>query len=76
METIRLIRDREKGVEGGKEMGEEGDYIYTYRYTVATRMTPALRWAVIYEAPSLFLSHQIISQATKPVLSIATTSAS
>ena len=28
------------------EVGEEGDY-YTYRYTVTTRMTPALRWAVM-----------------------------
>ena len=28
------------------EVGEEGDY-YTYRYTVITRMTPALRWAAI-----------------------------
>ena len=27
------------------EVGEEGDYNYTYRYTVTTRMTPALRWA-------------------------------
>ena len=28
------------------EEGEEVDYIlYTYRYTVTTRMTPALRWA-------------------------------
>ena len=27
------------------EVGEEGD-CYTYRYTVTTRMTPALRWAV------------------------------
>ena len=27
------------------EVGEEGDY-YTYRYTVTTRMIPALRWAV------------------------------
>ena len=26
--------------------GEEGDY-YTYLYTVTTRMTPALRWAVM-----------------------------
>ena len=41
---MRLIRDGEKG-EGGLEVGEEGDY-YTYRYTVTTRMTPALRWAV------------------------------
>ena len=37
------------------EVGEEGDIclcmevgegrLYTYRYTVTTRMTPALRWA-------------------------------
>ena len=28
------------------EMGEEGR-IHTYRYTVTTRMTTALRWAVM-----------------------------
>ena len=28
------------------EVGEKGDY-YTYRYTVTTRMTPALRWAAM-----------------------------
>ena len=28
------------------EVGEEGDY-YNYRYTVTTRMTPALRWAAM-----------------------------
>ena len=27
------------------ELGEEGDY--TYRYTVTTRMNPALRWAAM-----------------------------
>ena len=31
--------------EGGIEVGEEGDY--TYRYTVTTRMAPALRWAAM-----------------------------
>ena len=44
-ETIRLIRDGEKGVGGGRggmEVGGEGDYI-TYRYTVTTGMTHALR---------------------------------
>ena len=45
-ETIRLIRDGEKGVEGGMEVGEEGDY-NTYRYTVTTRMTSALRWTAM-----------------------------
>ena len=29
------------------EVGEEGEYIYTYRYTVTTRMIPALRWAAM-----------------------------
>ena len=43
-ETVRLIRDGEKG-KGCMEVGEEGDY--TYRYTATTRMTPALRWAVM-----------------------------
>ena len=28
------------------EVGEEGDY-YTYRYSVTTTMTLALRWAVM-----------------------------
>ena len=28
-------------------VGEEGEYIYTYRYTVTTRMTSALRWAAM-----------------------------
>ena len=37
--------------EGGMEVGvggeEEGDYIYTCRYTVITRMILALRWAAM-----------------------------
>ena len=41
--TIRLIRDGEKGV----WIGEGGERLYTYRYTVTTRMTPALRWAAM-----------------------------
>ena len=52
-ETVRLIRDGDKGGKGyGGGAGARGggggggDY-YTYRYTVTTRMTPALRWAVI-----------------------------
>ena len=27
------------------EVGEEEERLYTYRYTVTTRMTPTLRWA-------------------------------
>ena len=29
------------------EVREEGDYNYTYRYTVNTGMIPTLRWAVM-----------------------------
>ena len=43
-ETIRLIRDGEKGE--GVWGGGRGR-LYTYRFTVTTRMTPALRWAMM-----------------------------
>ena len=45
-ETVRLVRDGEKGGRGngGGGIGR----LYTYRYTVTTRMTPAsLRWAAM-----------------------------
>ena len=45
-ETKSLIRDGEKGAGGGTEVGRRGR-LYTYRYTVTTRMTPALRWEVM-----------------------------
>ena len=48
-ETIRLIRGRgEEGGEGGgcMEVGGRGR-LYTYRYTVTTTVTPALRWAAM-----------------------------
>ena len=46
-ETIRLIRDGEKG-EGGMVVGEERDVgEEVYRYTVSTRMTRALKWAAM-----------------------------
>ena len=38
---------RGEGGGAGMEVGEEGDYNYTYRYTVTTRMIPALRWAAM-----------------------------
>ena len=41
IETIRLIRDGEKG-----RRREKREIIYN-RYTVTTKMTPALRWAAI-----------------------------
>ena len=41
-ETTRLIRDGEKG---GRGYGGGGrGRLYTYHYTVTTRMIPALRW--------------------------------
>ena len=43
--TIRLIRDGEKG---GRGYGDGRRWkLYTYHYTVTTRMTPALRWAAM-----------------------------
>ncbi len=44
--NIRLIRDGEKGVKGGYG-GEGRGRLYIYRYTVNTRMIPALRWAAM-----------------------------
>ena len=41
----RLIRDGEKGGPGYGGGGRER--LYTYRYTVITRMTPALKWAAM-----------------------------
>ena len=46
-ETIRLIRDGEKGGRGYGGGGGGGGGVYTYRYIVTTRMTPALRWAAV-----------------------------
>ena len=45
-ETTRLIRDGEKQGWGYGSGGRRKN-IYTYSYTVTTRMTPALRWAVM-----------------------------
>ena len=46
---MRLIRDGEKEG-GGRVYGGWGGgrgRLYTYRYAVTTRMTPALRWAAM-----------------------------
>ena len=40
-ETVRLIRDGEKGGRGCGGAGRRR--LYTYRYTVTTRMIPALK---------------------------------
>ena len=45
LETKRLIRDGEKGGGGWVYGCGERGRLYTYRYTVTTRMTSALRWA-------------------------------
>ena len=44
-ETVGLIRDGEKGGKGLWRWGR--GRLYTYRYTVTTRMTSALRWAAM-----------------------------
>ena len=45
------------------EVGEEGDY-YTYRYTVTTRMTSALRWAAMR---AILMFHNCEGQSHKTV---------
>ena len=45
-ETVRLIRDGEKGRKGVWRWGER-EIMYLYRYTVTTRMTSALRWSAM-----------------------------
>ena len=45
------------------EVGEEGDYIYTYRYTVTTRMIPALRWAVMRAI--LMFQQEVMDKVTR-----------
>ena len=59
---MRLIRDGEKG--GGVEVGGEGDYIYTYHYTVTTRMTSGLRWAAMR---AILMFHNCEGQSHKTV---------
>ena len=45
-ETMRLIKDGEKG--GGRGYGGGGrGRLYTYRYAFTTRMIPALRWVAM-----------------------------
>ena len=41
------MRDGEQGGMGYGGWGGGGKRLYTYRYTVTTRMTPALRWAAM-----------------------------
>ena len=62
-ETIRLIRYREKGgrVYGD---GEERGRLHTYRYTVTTRMTSALRWAAMR---AILMFHNCEGQSHKTV---------
>ena len=45
-EIIRLIGDGGGGG-GGMRYGGGRGRLYTYRYTVTTRMTPALKWAAM-----------------------------
>ena len=61
-ETIRLLRDGEKG--GGEGVWSWGrGRLYTYRYTVTTRMTPALRWAAM--RPILMFQQEVMDKVTR-----------
>ena len=57
---MRLIRDGEKGGYGGGGRGR----LYAYRYTVTTRMTPALRWAAMR---AILMFHNCEGQRHKTV---------
>ena len=43
-------------------VGGRGTLWYTYRYTVTTRMTPALRWAAMRRAVLMFVIHIVIAR--------------
>ena len=44
----KAYKGRGEGGEGGGEVGGGGrGRLYTYRYTVTTRMIPTLRWAAM-----------------------------
>ena len=44
------------------EVGEQGD-CYTHRYTVTTRMIPALRWAAL--RPILMFQQEVMDKVTR-----------
>ena len=45
------------------EVREEGDYNYTYRYTVTTGMIPALRWAAMRAI--LMFQYEVMDEVTR-----------
>ena len=47
-----------------EELGEEGDYIYSYQYIHTTRMTPALRQAAMR---AILMFHNCGGQSHKTV---------
>ena len=62
---MRLIRDGEMVGEGyGGVGGGGGGRLYTYRYTVTTRMTSALRWAAMR---AILMFHNCGGQSHKTV---------
>ena len=60
------IRDGEKVGEVGVEVGVggRGGRLYTYHYTVTTRLTPALRWAAMR---AILMFHNCEGQSHKTV---------
>ena len=65
-ETIRLIRDGEKGGKGVWRCGER-EIIYLSLYTVTTRMIPALIWAAVRAILMFQYSHFNDGQSHKTV---------
>ena len=64
-ETVRLIRDGEKG--GSGYGGGGRGRLYTYRCTVTTRMTSALRWAAM-RAISLIVRDRVTRQCPQTTI--------
>ena len=58
---MRLIRDEEK-LGGGEYGGGGRGRLYTYRYTVTTRMIPALRWAAM--RATLMFQWEVMNKVT------------
>ena len=51
-------------MEVGGKGGWGGERLYTYRYTVTTKMTPALRWAAMR---AILMFHNCEGQSHKTV---------
>ena len=61
---ITKLSEARRGWGGGGLLGGGGGRLYTYRYTVTTRMTPALRWAAVRAIFNISLIVEVQSHKT------------